>query len=183
MKAAVIYSSKTGNTKKVAEAILEGLPVGTEIYSVETAPTPDEFDFIAMGYWVDKGTADKNAMEYMKTISDKKVAIFATLGAYPDSDHAKESLKNGAECLGENCEVIDTFICQGAIDPKLMEWMSKLPEDHPHAPDDARRKRWKDAKDRPDAEDLKKAAEFAKKTFEQVANNPQTHPKIQSNGN
>jgi len=165
MKIAVIYSSKTGNTKKIAEAVLEGLPKETEMLSVETAPSPEKFDFIIMGYWVDKGTADKNAMDYMKSISNKKVAIFATLGAYPDSDHAKDSLKAGAECLGDNCEVIDTFICQGAIDPKLMEWMSKLPEDHPHAPDEARRKRWEDAKSKPDANDLKNAAKFAKKIF------------------
>jgi hypothetical protein len=103
----------------------------------------------------------------MQKITNSKVAIFATLGAYPDSDHAKQSLTAGAACLGENCEVINTFICQGAVDPKLLEWMSKLPAEHPHAPDEARRKRWKDATGKPDDNDLKSAAQFARQTCSQ----------------
>ena len=166
-KIAVIYSSKTGNTKKVATAIFKALPADSELYPVETAPEPENFDLIFMGYWVDKGTADKQAKKYMQTITNSKVAIFATLGAYPDSDHAKKSMEEGAACLGENCEVVSTFICQGVIAPELIEWMSKLPEDHPHAPDDARRQRWKDAVGKPDDSDLGNAAQFARETCPQ----------------
>ncbi|MEA2012827.1 MAG: flavodoxin family protein [Verrucomicrobiota bacterium] len=168
MKGAVIYSSKTGNTKKVAEAILEGCNEKFKIYSVNDDLDLADFEFIFMGYWVDKGTADKKALEFMQDICHKKVAIFATLGAYPNSDHAKKSLEAGAKCLGEGCSVIDNFICQGAIDPKLMEWMNKLPEDHPHAPDEERIKRWKDASTRPDKNDLNKATEFAKNVLKNI---------------
>lgn len=169
MNGAVIYSSKTGNTKKIAEAILKGCPNNFKIFSVDEDPELSEFDFIFMGYWVDKGTADKKALEFMEDICHKKVALFATLGAYPDSDHAKESLAAGAKCLGEGCTVVDNFICQGAIDPKLMEWMNKLPEDHPHAPDEARIKRWKDASTRPNQEDFNNAEKFAEKVISKLA--------------
>lgn len=165
MKGAIIYSSKTGNTQKVAEAIQAGLNEDFKVYSVDENPDPTQFDLIFMGYWVDKGTADKKAQNYMKKISKQKVAIFATLGAYPDSDHATDSLKKGGECLGEGCEVVGSFICQGAIDPNLMEWMSKLPEDHPHAPNEARVKRWKDASLHPDQADFDNAVSFAKKVL------------------
>lgn len=165
MKIGVIYSSKTGNTKKVAEAIASVLPETASIHHVEDKPTADNFDFIFMGYWVDKGTADKEAGDYMKTVTGKKVAQFVTLGAYPDSDHAKESLINGAKCFGDDCDVIDNFICQGAIDPKLIEWMKSLGSDHPHAPDEARVKRWKDASTRPNHEDLENAKVFAQKVY------------------
>jgi len=74
----------------------------------------------------------------------------------------KESIQKGIDSFGENCEIIGTFICQGAIDPKLLKWMEELPADHPHAPDAARRKRWEDAINRPDETDLKNAEEFAK---------------------
>ena len=163
MKTAVIYSSKTGNTKKIAEAIKSSIENDCEFFSVKDNPDIEKFDLIFFGAWVDKGMPDKDALEYMKTINNKKVALFMTLGAYPDSDHAKESIQNGIDSFGENCEVIDTFICQGAIDPKLIEWMEKLPENHPHAPDSARRKRWADASEHPNKLDCIKAVNFTHK--------------------
>lgn len=44
MKAAVVYSTLTGNTKKVAEAVLEGLGDGAEIFDVNAAPDPSDID-------------------------------------------------------------------------------------------------------------------------------------------
>jgi len=163
MKTAIIYSSKTGNTKKIAEAIKNSIECECQLFAVNETPKIDDFDLIFFGAWVDKGMPDTKALEFMKTIKNKKVALFMTLGAYPDSDHAKKSIQKGIDSFGDNCEIVDTFICQGAIDPKLMEWMKKLPEDHPHAPDAERRKRWKDANSRPDETDCENAAKFAGK--------------------
>jgi len=159
MKAAVIYSTKTGNTKKIAEAVLGAMPAGTELFDVKEAPPPDGFDLIAMGFWVDKGVADESAASYMKTITGKKVFSFFTLGAFPDSAHAEECVKKSEEQYGGGCEVIGTFRCQGAIDPKLIEWMKKLPADHPHAPDEERRTRWAEAAKHPNQADCDAAAE------------------------
>lgn len=159
MKVLITVSSKTGNTRKIAEAIHAVLPEA-ELYNVENAPDPAGFDLIFMGFWVDKGTADEKTQTYIRKIDKKTVAIFGTLGAYPDSQHAEDSLKNVAELL-PTCQIIDRFICQGSIDPKLIEWMSELPAGHPHAPDDARRKRWEDAAQHPDDNDCQTAANWA----------------------
>jgi len=161
MKIAIVYSSKTGNTCKVAEAIAQALPTA-ELYAVENAPAPDAYDLIFIGFWVDKGTADKNAQPYFAGLGTKNVAIFATLGAYADSQHAQDSLNNAA-ALCPQATVVGRFICQGAIDPKLIAWMKTLPADHPHAPDDARRKRWSDAESHPDTTDLENARAWAAK--------------------
>lgn len=166
MKILIAVSSKTGNTRKIAAAIHTALPEA-ELHNVENAPAPAEFDLIFIGYWVDKGTADEKAQQYMGQIENKTVAIFATLGAYPDSQHAEDSLKNGAKLL-QNCQVIDSYICQGAIDPKLIDWMSKLPPEHPHSPDDARRKRWADALAHPDSDDCDAAAKWAADVVEKA---------------
>ena len=49
MKTIVLYSTRTGNTKKVAEAIAEALPAGTPCLSVKevllTATTACSSDF------------------------------------------------------------------------------------------------------------------------------------------
>ena len=158
MKCKVIYSSKTGNTRKVAEAILEKMPAGTSIASVDESPDLSGSDLLVIGYWIDKGTADAKALKFIENVKSTKVVFFATLGAYPDSEHGKDCIKNGYKLFEDNgCVVVDSFLCQGAIDPKLMEWMKALPEDHPHAPDDARRKRWAEAAKHPDVDDLANA--------------------------
>jgi flavodoxin len=159
MKVLITVSSKTGNTRKIAEAIHAAIPEA-ELYDVENAPDPATYDFIFMGFWVDKGTADEKAQAYMHRIINKKVAVFGTLGAYPDSQHAHDSLEKVAVLL-PSCEIIDHFLCQGAIDPKLIEWMCGLPAEHPHAPDDDRRKRWQDASTHPDLNDCQEAASWA----------------------
>lgn len=71
MKALVVYSSRTGNTRKIAEAIAAVLP-GCEIHPVESAPAPEGYDLVAVGYWVDKGMPDAQAKAYLETVRDAK---------------------------------------------------------------------------------------------------------------
>jgi len=161
MKILIAYSSKTGNTRKVAEAIHAELPKA-ELIDVKNSPDPSSYDLIFLGCWIDKGTADAEAQKFIKKLDGKRIAIFSTLGAYPDSDHAIKSLENIATLLS-SCTVVDRWICQGAIDPKLIAWMSELPGEHPHSPDDARRKRWKDAQSHPDKQDFENVRAWAAK--------------------
>jgi flavodoxin len=168
VKPVVIYSSRTGNTKKVAEAVLSGLPEGTPMTAAKDIQQVAEYDVVFMGYWVDKGTADTTAQEAMAKISGKMVAIFSTSGAYPDSQHARDSLANGASCFGEDCIVLGAFICQGAIDPELIEQAKQRPADHSHALSPERIQRWRDASTHPDDTDLENAVAFSREIVEKA---------------
>lgn len=159
MKTLIVYSSKTGNTRKLAQAIHLALP-DAELSRVEMAPSPERYDLILLGFWVENGTADEKTKLYMPRIKNKKVGLFATLGAYPDSRHAAASLDAAAALLPE-CDVIDRFICQGAIDPELIEWMETLPKDHGYGPTESRKKLWSDAVGHPNDADLKNVADWA----------------------
>ena len=126
--------------------------------------------------WVDKGTADAKAANYLKSIKNSKVAVFATLGAEPETEHAKTSLQNGIDMLDQNgIDMLDSsnklmgkFICQGKIDPKLLEVMrkmfgNKVSKENFHAVDEKRLERHRRASTHPDAQDLANAkAVFAK---------------------
>lgn len=166
MKILIAFSSKTGNTRKIAESIHTALPQAA-LYDIDNAPDPKAFDLLYIGFWVDKGTADEKAQSYMQKIGNQNIALFATLGAYPDSIHATESLDN-AESLVPDCQIINRFICQGSIDPKLIEWMNKLPPEHPHSPNEERVKRWQSASTHPDVEDCRAAADWATLAYEQA---------------
>lgn len=159
----VVYSSLSGNTKSVGEAIYQVLPEGSEIYAVENAPSAEGYEKVAIGYWVDKGTADAKATEYLKNTQNAEVFVYATLGAYPDSEHAMQSLERGVDLLGEGCTILGKFICQGRLSKEIMERMKQFPEGHPHAPSPERLKRWEDASIHPNEEDFKQVQELVKK--------------------
>jgi flavodoxin len=157
MKALVVYSSKTGNTEKVAQAIHGVFPQGTEIYRVEDAPEPDDYDLIALGFWIDKGQSDEVAKNYINKIKNKNIALFMTLGAYPDSDHARKSMQNVVDGLNKNNIVLGTFTCQGKIADSLVKSMATLPTDHPHTMSPERKARLEEAAKHPDQKDFDNA--------------------------
>ncbi len=94
----LVYSSVTGNTRMVAEAIRRVLPEETVFSPVTKAPSPEGFDFVAIGFWTHRGGPDPAAARYMETIRSRDMAFFGTMAAYPDSDHAR-SVAARAEAL------------------------------------------------------------------------------------
>ena len=101
MKFLIVYSSRTGNTRQVAEALYAAAPDGSTISNVETAPAADDYDVIFVGYWMDRGTADEKSKAYLRTLTKKKVVLFETMGASPASEHAYTGFANAATCLSE----------------------------------------------------------------------------------
>lgn len=164
MNSIVIYSSRTGNTKQVAEAIVGVLPEGTPCVPVNEAPADlSQYDLVFMGFWADQGNADKAAQAVLKRIDNEKVALFATLGVPPMMPHVKETMVAATGLLPKGQEPIGTFMCQGKVDPKVIEMMFKIfPDGHPHGRNPEREERHKQAASHPDANDLANAAAFAK---------------------
>ena len=80
MKALVIYYSKTGNTKKIAEAIAEELKA--ELKSVDEPIEVGNYDLICVGTSVYAGcvcSKIKNFMNNLPNLEGKKTAGFCTM--------------------------------------------------------------------------------------------------------
>ena len=170
MKSIIIYSSLTGNTKQVAEAIAKALPADTLCVSMSELPSDiASYDLVFAGFWVDKGTANKEAREVLGTLHNPHIALFATAGVPPHMEHAKQSLVNAAACLPEGVVPVDTFICQGKVDPKVIEMMYKMfPKGHSHGQSADRDARHKQAAVHPNEDDCKVAQEFAKHVLDSI---------------
>lgn len=163
MKTLIAYSSRTGNTKKVAMAIAGALPGETVLTDVTDMPDDlSSFDQVFVGYWADKGTANAEAAEVLKTLHHPRVVLFATAGVYADSDHARDVLENGKKLLPADSPAAGAWICQGRVDPELVKLMAKMfPEGHPHSMTPERVARLKEAEKHPDEKDLADAARWA----------------------
>jgi flavodoxin len=159
----IVYSSKTGNTRKLAQGIhrnlLErGLVPPPRIGAVEENPDPAGADWVLVGFWADRGNADQKALGYIKSLEGRRVGLFGTLGAYPDSDHAGDIAKKVSAAAAEKNTVLGCFLCQGRIDPALTERFKSLPPDNPHAMTEERMKRHLEAAKHPSEKDIEAAA-------------------------
>ncbi|WP_294554755.1 flavodoxin family protein [uncultured Mailhella sp.] len=170
MKTLIVYSSLTGNTKKVAEAIAAVLP-GCDLLPVEEAPASVEgYDLVALGYWVDRGMPDGRTRTWLGGVKNARLAFFGTLGAWPDSDHAKECMKKGEELAlvpERGNEVYGSWLCQGKIDPRVLEAMARMAGNvHPMTPE--RKARIEEAAKHPDEDDCRRAQAFFRGILEKM---------------
>ena len=164
-KGLIVFSSKTGNTKKVAEAVHSSLKENFDILPIDSIDEPIEAENLIIGFWVDKGTVDSKTEPLLKELRGKKIAYLGTLGAYPDSPHAKDVEAAVQALTDESNEYLGCFLCQGKIDPKLTAMFAKFPSDHPHSMDEARKKRHEEAAKHPNEEDFANARAFFKGRF------------------
>jgi flavodoxin len=169
-KGAIVYSSKTGNTRKLGLGIHEILSADFDvrIFSVEEAPDPAGYSWILLGFWVDRGTADKATLKYLERLEGCNVGFFGTLGAYPDSQHARDVKDRVGALIREKNNFLGSFLSQGKVDPKLIEMFKKLPPDNPHAMNEERRKRHAEAAKHPDQRDIVEGAEACRKMIATV---------------
>ena len=132
MKALIIYSSKTGNTKKVAYGIYDNLKDNYDLHikdmeEIKDMSMLDEYDTLVVGFWVDRGTAHPKAKKFVKAIKNKKIALFATLGADPSSKHGQDVIKNMNNLPDKSNKLLAVEIYNGLVDPALLEKLKTKP--------------------------------------------------------
>lgn len=131
MKGLIVYSSLTGNTEKMAQALYEGLSTSGEwtLSNVKEMPDWTGFDKVLLGGWADQGTLDKACLKYYEKIEKGKVALglFMTLGAMPDSFHGKKCQET-LELLLEGHNGLGVYLCPGFVAPALLARVEKMPE-------------------------------------------------------
>ena len=157
----VIYSSLTGNTKRVAEAMAE--EAEADLFSVDEAPLDlSAYAVVALGYWLRRGAPDPKMLALLPRIEEIDVVLFQTHGTDPGSEHAVTAFARAGHALGAGCYILGTFACQGRLNPKIVERRKKeaATADDPHAGKKAQ-ERWQRAASHPDADDLQKARDFA----------------------
>ena len=166
-KALVVVSSRTGNTRIVGHAVADALGadyVGAEAYLENPAVYADA-DPVVLGFWNDRGMAPEDMQTVAKTLHEKRIGFFATMGGDPKSERAvawMEKVTEGLLALGCGNVAVTSLLVQGRIDPALFERMTQMMGGAVTPEREARRKA---AETHPDRMDLLKAEEHFKAAF------------------
>ncbi len=130
MKNLIVYSSKSGNTRKLAEAVADFLPGENVLKPVTERPDPVGYDFVVIGFWLQAGKADPASYEYLEKLAPSNVFLFASHGAGTGSAHARNAME-GAKKLVAASQIFGTFNCQGEV---KAEFLAKVQKKDPPPP-------------------------------------------------
>lgn len=163
MNIAIVYSSNTGNTETIAKAIKEELKNENIVYFGKVVEEIPEADLYFIGSWTDKGNASKDIIEFVKKITNKKIAYFGTAG-YGGSENYYNSLFERIKVnIDKSNEVLGYFYCQGKMPIQVKERYVKMMTEHP---DDANLKvsihNFDEALKHPNGVDLDNVRKWAK---------------------
>lgn len=139
MKYAIVYSSRTGNTKMLAEQALEvfrdtgkgeclfygdasaALPEGQK-----DGKNPERADLLCVGFWTDKGNADAGSLAFLKALGERfpvpeKLILFGTAGFGSDPAYYDRVIHNIVRELPKAVNPVSYFMCQGRMPSNVLE--------------------------------------------------------------
>ncbi|MBR2669852.1 MAG: hypothetical protein IKE36_08690 [Solobacterium sp.] len=132
MKIAVRYYTKTGNTKRLAEAVAEA--VGVEALPIST-PVDEPVDLLFLGNSYYAFSIDPEVRDFIRSLDSSKIGCIVNFGSAAMLNSTLKKVKAEADKVGIKVDDRE-FHCKGEF--KGIH------------------------KGKPDAQDLKAAAEFAK---------------------
>ncbi|MBN1160198.1 MAG: flavodoxin [Candidatus Diapherotrites archaeon] len=111
MNVKVIYSTLTGNTKKVADAIAE--EIGTTAEDVKNVVSIGDVDLLAVGTGCYNKSASKEIVKFLNSLDDLvglKVILFGTYGFDDDA------LREMADILNaKSANIVGRWGCKGSL--------------------------------------------------------------------
>jgi flavodoxin len=134
MKVKIIYATKTGHSRKIAEAIAKEL--NADAYNVKNTPIIEGADMLFVVGGIYGGKSAPEMLDYIKTVTAKQTKSAALITSSAGSKGSQAEIKNILKANGVEV-VTEEFSCRGGF---LLIKMGH-----------------------PNADDIKGAVEFAKK--------------------
>ena len=125
---AIIFSSLTGNTRKLADTIHETLPAALCDYFGEAKSAETNAELVYVGFWTDKGTADKACLELLRKLRNKKIFLFGTAGFGGSEAYYQKILTNVHAAIDRSNTVVGEYMCQGKMPQSVRDRYVKMKE-------------------------------------------------------
>ena len=160
---AIIFSSRTGNTRKLADTIRGALPDARCAYFGEPTSADPDAEMIYVGFWTDKGKADESSSVFLKQLRGKQVFLFGTAGFGGSEEYFNKILKAVQKDLHSSNTVIGSFMCQGKMPMSVRQRYENMKKQPLHLPNlDAMIENFDKALSHPDADDLERLKQAVK---------------------
>lgn len=164
MKVLVAYMSKTGNTKKVAEAVFEEISDEKEIKPIDKVGSIEGYDIAFLGFPIHAMGPDKKTVELLEKhcINGRNVALFITHMAPEDAQELPTWLDKFRQA-GSGASIVDVFDCQGQVAKPVKLFMLVAP--------DAKLRSWArqdNSKGQPDKARLDRARAFSRNVMKRL---------------
>lgn len=158
MKTLVTYMTKTGNTKRIAEAIYGEITGEKDIKDINDVSNLEGYDLVFVGFPVIQFNVPENVTKFVsENVAGKNIAFFMT-HAVPEGTPAIHSWTCSCTDLAASGNYLGIFECQGELAQPIIDMLSKS--------DDPQMKAFAEmgpsTKGQPDESRVQKAREFAK---------------------
>ncbi len=164
MKVLVAYMSKTGNTRKIAEAICGEINDEKEIKPIDRVDTLEGYDVSFLGFPIEKEGPSKKAAQIMEKlcVNNKNVVLFITHAAQEESPELLPMLAKFKDAA-RGARVVDMFDCQGELARAVKMIMSVMPN--------AKYRRWAkldNSQGQPDQTRIERARAFSRSVIQRL---------------
>lgn len=134
MKISIVYSSKTGNTKLLAQTIMSCFDKEDVVYCGEMNSAAINAERVFVGFWTDKGTCDEKVAEFLKGLHEKQVFLFGTAGFGGSEIYFQQILERVMAYLDDSNQVVGSYMCQGKMLNGVRDRYVALQKEHPEDP-------------------------------------------------
>lgn len=115
MSYSIVYSSRTGNTKILADAILDMFGNDSCVYFGPASREALKADVIYVGFWTDKSRCDKETRRFLRSLKKKRIFLFGTAGSGSNKEYCKRIIHNTMRYLDKSVKVSGVYMCQGRM--------------------------------------------------------------------
>ena len=151
----IVFSSLTGNTKKLADVIHETLPKNECDYFGTIEAQVPQSKLLYVGFWTDKGNADHKTLELLSKLKNKKIFLFGTAGFGGSDTYFQKVLEHVRQSIDESNTIVGEYMCQGKMPESVKNRYLKMKEQTEHPANiDALIENFDRALSHPDADDL-----------------------------
>lgn len=126
----------------------------------------NQYENLAIGFWLDRGGATPKFAKFLREICGKKIALFMSCGADPQSEHSQKIIdKVASNLIAQGNEIAGKFVCQGKILDEIIAQIRAIYAQKNIEIPASRIENREKSRSHPDENDLKNAREFFAKVF------------------
>lgn len=131
MTYSIVYSSKTGNTKMLADALHQALPADDCLYFGAPDAQALAAERIYIGFWTDKGTCDAETAAFLAQLTQQEIFLFGTCGFGGGVAYFEQILARVRDLQPESVQLVGSYLCPGKMPQSVRDRYVRIAEEEP----------------------------------------------------